>query len=157
MSQIQSPPNWVIKPTVPEEIYTDRQEFLDYLYQAALKAKTRRTSSTVLLGPRRMGKTEIFKRVVNRLFFEQDHRDPQAVVPVYYSFPDTFENRWDFALKYVENFIRWYVAFRFREPSMLSEETVNRDQLIAFIQQKMSLIGELEPSVNFINSLLQKL
>jgi len=58
MNQIQSPPNWVIKPTVPEEIYTDRQEFIDYLYQAALKARTRRTSSTVLLGQRRMGKTE---------------------------------------------------------------------------------------------------
>jgi AAA+ ATPase superfamily predicted ATPase len=42
--------------------------------------------STVLLGQRRMGKTEIFKRVVNRLFFEQDYQDPKAVVPVYYSF-----------------------------------------------------------------------
>jgi hypothetical protein len=42
--------NWAIKPLVPEEVYTDRQEFLDDLYQAALKAKTRRTGSTVLLG-----------------------------------------------------------------------------------------------------------
>jgi len=49
-----------------------------------LKAKTRRTGSTVLLGQRRMGKTEL------------DYQVPQAVVPVYYSFPDTFENRWDF-------------------------------------------------------------
>ncbi|RKZ46775.1 MAG: hypothetical protein DRR08_33015 [Candidatus Parabeggiatoa sp. nov. 2] len=48
-----------------------------------------------------MGKTEIFKRVVNRLFFEQEHRDPEAVVPVYYSFPDLFKDRWDFSAKYV--------------------------------------------------------
>ena len=150
----QSP--WVIKPAVPEEIYTDRQEFLDYLYQAALKAKTRRASSTVLLGPRRMGKTEIFKRVVNRLFFEQDHRDPQAVVPVYYTFPDTFEDRWDFAIEYAENFMRWYVAFRFREPKLLSKETMNRDQLITFIEQKIEILSELAPSVNFIRSLLHK-
>jgi hypothetical protein len=34
--------------------------------------------STVLFGQRRMGKTEIFKRIVNRLFFEQDHRDPKT-------------------------------------------------------------------------------
>jgi len=34
----------------------------------------------VLLGQRRMGKTEIFKRVVNRLFFEQDYEDSNAVV-----------------------------------------------------------------------------
>jgi hypothetical protein len=39
-----------LKPSIAEEIYTDRQEFLDYLFQAALKAKTRRTGSTVLLG-----------------------------------------------------------------------------------------------------------
>ena len=39
--------------------------------------------STVLLGQRRMGKTEIFKRVVNRLFFEQDYTNPNAVVPIY--------------------------------------------------------------------------
>ena len=149
-------PRWVIKPAVPEEIYTDRQEFLDYLYQAALKAKTRRASSTVLLGPRRMGKTEIFKRVVNRLFFEQDHRDPQAVVPVYYTFPDTFEDRWDFAIEYAENFMRWYVAFRFREPKLLSKETMNRDQLITFIEQKIEILSELAPSVNFIRSLLHK-
>jgi hypothetical protein len=48
---------------VPEEIYTDRQEFIDYFYQAALKARIRRTGSTVLLGQRRMGKTEIFKLI----------------------------------------------------------------------------------------------
>ena len=129
--------NWAIKPLVSEEVYTDRQEFLDYLFKAALKAKTRRTGSTVLLGQRRMGKTEIFKRVVNRLFFEQDHKDPLAVVPVYYSFPDTFENRWDFAIKYVENFIRWYVAFRLRDPKILLENKVERLQLKDIIQTKL--------------------
>ena len=155
MTKIQSPPNWVIKPTVPEEIYTDRQEFIDYLYQAALKARTRRTSSTVLLGQRRMGKTEIFKRVVNRLFFEQDYRDPQAVVPVYYSFPDTFTDRWDFALKYVENFIRWYVAFRLRQPSILLKST-DREELITIGSEKMSRDEGFEFTVKFLRSLLKK-
>ena len=74
---------WAIKTLVPEEVYTDREHFLDYFYQTALKAQHRRSMSTVLLGQRRMGKTEIFKRVVNRLFFEQDHTDPNAVVPIY--------------------------------------------------------------------------
>ncbi len=108
-----------IKTLVAEDVYTDRQEFLDYFYEYALKAITRRTMSTVLLGKRRMGKTEIFKRVVNRLFFEQDHTDPAAVVPVFFSFPDTAFNREEFALKYVENFVRWYAAFRLRDPKIL--------------------------------------
>ena len=74
---------WIIKPLAPDEIYTDRAEFLEYFYETARKAATRRTMSTVLLGRRRMGKTEIFRRVVNQLFFEQDPHDPNAVVPVY--------------------------------------------------------------------------
>ncbi len=104
MNEIQQTPQWAIKPLVADEVYTDREFFLEYFYKAALKARTRRTMSTVLLGQRRMGKTEIFKRVVNRLFFEQDHHEPEAVVPIYYSFPDTFKDEWHFATEYVENF-----------------------------------------------------
>ena len=44
------PKPWVIKTIVPEEVYTDRAEFLEYFYKTALKAATRRTMSTVLLG-----------------------------------------------------------------------------------------------------------
>ncbi|KPA12483.1 hypothetical protein MHK_001464, partial [Candidatus Magnetomorum sp. HK-1] len=79
----------VIETLVPEEVYTDRKDHIDYFYNAALKAITRRTMSTVLLGQRRMGKTEIFKRVVNRLFFNQDHNE-KVVIPVFYQFPDAF-------------------------------------------------------------------
>jgi len=102
-----------------------------------------------------MGKTEIFKRVVNRLFFEQDHEDPNAVVPVYYSFPDTFENRWDFAIKYVENFIRWYVAFRLREPQILSPKEVKQPQLKLIIQQNQLLLTRgFRHAFKFLESLI---
>ncbi len=151
-----TPPNWAIKPLVSEEVYTERQEFLDYFYQSALKARTRRSDSTVLLGQRRMGKTEIFKRVVNRLFFEQDHLEPEAVVPIYYSFPDTFKDRWDFSLKYVENFIRWYAAFRLRDKSILSEESLDREEIIAIVRQKMVISEGFESSLKFLGSLLKK-
>ena len=121
---MQTPPypHWVLRPGVPEEVYTDRQEFLEYFYESALLAITRRSRSAVLLGHRRMGKTEIFKRVVNRLFWEQDHTDPNAAVPVFFTFPDEIVSRADFALKYVENFVRWYAAFRLRDPELLSDK-----------------------------------
>jgi len=93
---------WVIKPDVPDEIYTDRQEFIEGFVKDAYDAIRRRTMSMVLLGQRRMGKTEIFKRVVNRLFFEQDHTDPKAVIPVYFSFPEEKIDRWEFSIRYVE-------------------------------------------------------
>lgn len=124
---------WVLKPLVPDEIYTDRTEFLDFFYAEGRRAATRRSMSTVLLGRRRMGKTEIFKRVVNRLFFEQDPADPLAAVPVYYSFLDRKQDRWDFAKGYLENFIRYYLAFYTRQPNIVTDN-LPADSLLALLQ-----------------------
>ncbi len=127
-----------VKPLVPEEVYTDRQEFIDYFYTYALDAVGRRAMSTVLLGKRRMGKTEIFKRVVNRLFFEQDHTDPKAVVPVFYSFEDVKQDGDAFALDYIENFLRWYAAFRLRDVELLATD-VKREHLLTCIEEKLPM------------------
>jgi hypothetical protein len=129
MTQAATP--WVIKPLVADEVYTDRQEFLDFFYKEAHRAATRRSMSTVLLGRRRMGKTEIFKRVVNRLFFEQDPLDPMAAVPVYYSFPAQGQDEWKFAENYLENFIRYYVGFYIRQPDLITEELAGQELLDA--------------------------
>ncbi len=88
---------------------------------AAINAARRGTTSTVLLGQRRMGKTEIFKRVVNRLFFEQDPKSPDAVITVYYSFPDARTDERRFAKDYVENFMRFYVGFHTRRPEFVRD------------------------------------
>ncbi len=125
---------WVIKPLVPEPVYTDREEHLEYLYHAATEAARRRTMSTVLLGQRRMGKTEVFKRVVNRLFFEQDPEDPNAVVPVYYSFPDQPMDVTAFAVDYLENLIRYYVGFYTRQPWIV-EKRITGDALIRTVHE----------------------
>jgi len=136
---VEKYPHWVIRPQVPDEVFTDRAEFLEYFYKSALETANRRTMSTVLLGQRRMGKTEIFIRVINRLFWEQDHLDPQAVVPVYYKFEDKATDELTFAIRYVENFIRWYGAFRLRDPNVLSKDYVSQDNLAEFITSKVKL------------------
>ncbi|MDU9048326.1 MAG: hypothetical protein Q3M30_05720 [Candidatus Electrothrix sp. Rat3] len=144
-------PPYILRPGVPEEVFTDRQEYLDFFHNAALKAITRRTMSTVLLGQRRMGKTEIFLRTVNRLFWEQDHQDPKAAVPVYFSFPDEIVSRQDFALKYTENFVRWYAAFRLRDPMLLREPEDPLD-LIPLLRENTALS---EPFRSFALGLLK--
>ncbi len=48
---------YAIQTFVPEAVYTDRTDYIDYFYKAALNAIRRRTMSTVLPGQRRMGKT----------------------------------------------------------------------------------------------------
>ncbi len=146
---------WAIRPLVPREVYTDRQEHIDYLYNAAFDAIGRRTMSTVLLGQRRMGKTEIFKRVVNRLFFEQDHLNPKAVIPVYYSFKDEPLDRWEFATEYVENFLRWYAAFRLRDESILDRGALSVDDLSALMNSRMKVSKSLAGGINLLR-LLQK-
>ena len=147
---------WAIRPLVPKEVYTDREEDLEYLYNAAIDAVSRRTMSTVLLGQRRMGKTEIFKRVVNRLFFEQDHLDPKAVIPVYYSFKDEPLDRWEFAIGYVENFLRWYAAFRLREPQILSTKKLDLDDLSELIKLRLDVPEGLSGALKFMESLQKK-
>jgi hypothetical protein len=151
-------PPYVIRPIVPEPVYTDRAEHLSYLHQAALNAIERRSMSLVLLGQRRMGKTEIFKRVVNRLFFEQEHYADihRSVVPVYYSFKDTVSDRWEYSLEYVENFIRWYMAFRLRDVSLLSTEEVTQEQLIEFLRNHLNQFKELKSALNFYEGFLKK-
>ncbi|OQY59480.1 MAG: hypothetical protein B6245_06435 [Desulfobacteraceae bacterium 4572_88] len=138
MMRSENKPEWVVKTIVPEAVYTDRQEFPDYFHKAALNAAGRRTMSTVLLGQRRMGKTEIFKRVVNWLFSEQDPKDPEAVVPVCYSFPEAPMDRKDFAAQYLENFIRYYVGFRTGQPNLVSDEPES-EELISLAEDARSL------------------
>jgi hypothetical protein len=151
-------PPWAVRPITPAEVYTDRIEHLEYLYEAALKTVTRRTLSTVLLGQRRMGKTEIFKRVVNRLFFEQEqYADIHAsVVPVYYCFEDRVTDEWRFAEKYVENFLRWYAAFRLRNPDILLEPAVDKTELIKIIRGELVISKGLQGALNLFDALPEK-
>ncbi len=149
---------WAIRPLVPEDVYTDRREYIDYFYKIALKAITRRSMSTVLLGQRRMGKTEIFKRVVNKLFFEQEEpaNPDKSVVPVYFCFPDHIGDRWDFCINYAENLLRWYAAFRLQDTSLLSEADFSRRYLLDYFLQEYNPTHGESRMVKLINALEKK-
>ncbi|MEM7535201.1 MAG: hypothetical protein AAF639_23695 [Chloroflexota bacterium] len=127
---------WIIRLQVPDEVFTDRDEHLTYLYEYALKTASGRAMSTVLMGRRRMGKTEIFRRVANRLFFEQDPADPNAVVPVYYTFSDQPKGRLEFSKEYLENFIRYYLAFYARMPALINRTLLEEEILQLLLDHK---------------------
>jgi hypothetical protein len=101
-----------------------------------------------------MGKTEIFLRVVNRLFWEQDYQDPQAVVPVYFIFPDEIISRQDFALKYTENFVRWYAAFRLRNPEILKEPEYPHE-LREYVEQHLPISRGFKFALGLLKALEQ--
>jgi len=142
----------IIETLVPEEIYTDRKEHIDFFYNAALKAITRRTMSTVLLGQRRMGKTEMFKRVVNDLFFNQDHKE-KVVIPVFYQFPDAFFSKKDFAIKYVENFLRWFAAFKLKRPSLIKEPR-NINEFLNFFEKNINVTQGIHIAIDLIKAIM---
>jgi len=147
---------FAIKTLVPDEIYTDRKEFLDLFYNEALKAAMRRSISMVLLGQRRMGKTEIFKRVINRLFFEQNYEDPKAVVPVYYIFPDSITDPWQFSINYVENFIKWYTAFRMRNPDIIEKKFIKLNDLPDFVKSNIEITRGFSYAFRLLEALEEK-
>jgi len=123
---------WIVRPQVPDELFIDRGD-LKYFYEYALKTASGRSMSTVLMGRRRMGKTEIFRRVANRLFFEQDPADPDAVVPVYYTFSDQPKGRLEFSKEYLQNFIRYYLAFYAQMPELI-DGTLHDDEILQLLQ-----------------------
>ncbi len=144
---------WPVRPLTPEDVYTDRQEYLDYFYDAALCATERRARSVVLLGRRRMGKTEIFRRVVNRLFREQDHTDPRAAVPVFFTFPDEAVTRENFAIVYVENFVRWYAAFRLQDLRVLKKPE-GPSELIRHITDRMDISEGFSIALDLLKAII---
>jgi hypothetical protein len=112
---------WIVKNRVSDDVFTNRVNFLDYYYRVSLQTSQRLTMSNVLLGYRRMGKTEIFRRVVNKLFFEQNKKSPESVVPIYYTFSDQIKDDIQFATEYLETFLRFYLGFYLDEPKLIKK------------------------------------
>lgn len=99
-------------------IFTDREELLAYLKQIALGAKVQKYISHVLIGHRRVGKTEVLKRLYNQLFWEQDE-----VVPIYITFEELSKESKAFAGKYLLNFLSQYVGFKDKDPKIVANPT----------------------------------
>ncbi|MBF0451735.1 MAG: hypothetical protein HQK75_13610 [Candidatus Magnetomorum sp.] len=143
-----------IETLVPEDVYTDRQDHIDAFCTAALNAVTRRSMSTVLIGQRRMGKTEIFKRVVNELFFKQK-KNEKFVIPVYYQFPEEFLSKKDFAICYIENFLRWYTAFHLNLPEVLTDPN-NIDALINYIEKDIPITRGVHVAIDLLKAVIDE-
>jgi len=81
------------------------------------------------MGQRCMGKTKIFRRVVNRLFAEQDPTNLLSVVTVYYSFEDKATDPSTFAINYLENFACHYVGFYLQDPLVITRRVTGKKLL----------------------------
>lgn len=88
----------------PDSEFFGRQREIDYICRRAARAQ-KLSSGMFLVGKRWTGKTEILRRIHQRLFWSQ-----ARIIPVYYQFK-AYTNHEDFAEDYVREIIKQYYAF----------------------------------------------
>ncbi len=100
--------------TIPDEEFVDRKRDIDNLFKLALETSNNTTHSIYLYGERRVGKTEVLKRVYNRLFWEQ-----REIIPFYYTLNKEYSDILEFARDYLTEFIKQYLGFIKKQPSLI--------------------------------------
>ena len=106
--------------TLPDEEFFSRDADIQNLFHAGLDAARALTPSQFLSGPRKSGKTEILKRVYNRLFLEQP-----GVVPFYHSVPKSLASGEAFCREYFLHGVLQLLAFLKRDPQLVSAEELS--------------------------------
>ncbi|GEM_PF-219207 len=110
---------------LPDDEFFDRIVELMRLYQLATaqvhrpaqseEPALRRASNALVSGPPRVGKTELLRKVFDRLFNEGSE-----VVPIYYSFREPCRRAERFARDYLSQTLAQFIAFRRDDPRLIS-------------------------------------
>lgn len=97
---------------IPAEDYFNRENELHYLKGLSELKKNALGGDVFLEGARGMGKTELLKQLHRLLYWEDE------VVPFYYSFKTANLKGAYFAKDYFAGFVRQYLSFAKKEPSL---------------------------------------
>jgi serine/threonine-protein kinase RsbW len=107
---------------LPDDEFFDRAVELTRLYQLATACRPappedplRRPSNALVSGPPRAGKTELLRKIFDRLFNEGSE-----VVPIYYSFREPCRRAERFARDYLSQTLAQFIAFRRDDPHLIS-------------------------------------
>jgi hypothetical protein len=112
-----------------DEIFTDRENILATLKKIAYGAKRQQFFSPVLIGHRRIGKTEVLKKLYNELFWEQNE-----VVPIYITFEELSRESRQFAMQYLTFFLSQYMGFKLKDVNLI-KKTRKLDDIIGHIKE----------------------
>ncbi|MFH0994367.1 MAG: ATP-binding protein [Pseudomonadota bacterium] len=115
---------------IPAEDFLNREPELNYLKGLSKLKETALGGDVFLEGARGTGKTELLKQLYRVLFWEND------VVPFYYSFKTANLKGTYFARDYFTGFVRQYIAFVKKEPSIA-------DSMAQPLQRLMPTISSL--------------
>ena len=103
-----------IFPVIPEEEFFGRQDIIEDIYAITQRPSVSSGRSIFLCGRPKTGKTEVLRRLYNRLFWEQD-----KYVPFYYVFPEESLTVYDLCKDYLSEFLRQYLGFIKKDPALI--------------------------------------
>ncbi len=112
---------------IPAEDFFNRESELHYLRGLSELKKNALGGDVFLEGARGMGKTELLKQLYRLLYWEDD------CVPFYYSFKTANLKGAYFAKDYFAGFVRQYVSFAKKEPSIAQSAAEPFERLIPAI------------------------
>jgi len=110
---------------LPDEEFFSRESDVQKLFNAGLDVARSLQPSCFLTGSRKSGKTEILKRVYNRLFWEQD-----TVIPFFHSLPKSLNSAEAFCREYFFRSILQFVGFLKKDPLLVMAEDFHFNRII---------------------------
>jgi predicted DNA-binding transcriptional regulator len=108
------------------EEFTDRVELLRDLENWIKNIRYKRSSSTSIISPRRLGKTVILERLVNTVFFKPQYR----VAPIYFSLGREQITLKEFINQYALTFFRQYISYCLQDAGLYSDEIASLTSLL---------------------------
>ena len=115
---------------IPDEEFFDRESELERIYNYALSIPKKLASSLILTGRRGIGKTELLKRIYNRLFWKQD-----TVIPFYYSMNRDYLSVQEFSRDYLSEFIKQYIGFTQKDHTLVNVKNLPFKKLLKLAYQ----------------------
>jgi hypothetical protein len=124
---------------LPDEEFFSRNSDVEKLFQAGLDVARSLQPSCFLTGNRKSGKTEILKRVYNRMFWDQD-----VVVPFFHPFSNSFNSAEAFCREYFFRNILQFVGFLRKDPMLVMADEFNLGRIIQLAyESKCSWLVEI--------------
>ena len=135
--------------TLPDEEFFSRDIEIQELFHCGLDVRRAMTPNQFLSGPRKSGKTEILKRVYNRLFLEQSQ-----VIPFFHSVPQSLPSAEVFCREYFLDSILQLLAFLKQDPQLVAAPELSPDTVLRLAYE--SRYPWLVELVNHFHSSLRK-
>jgi predicted transcriptional regulator len=127
--------------------FTDRVELLRELESWIKNVRYKRSGSTSIISPRRLGKTVLLERLVNTVFFKSEYK----VAPIFFSMGIEKVTLRAFIMQYIETFFRQYIAYCLQEPELYKASSISMKKLMEIETDNNDVKNAQKHLCNFIS------